>query len=419
MSIFSHIRRSRQQARQHNAKVAEEQKKAQQQPHTPYKHVPTHAAIDAFACAPPSWRKADRPRILAENRRRSAMAAAHGQHYNMAGVPRVASSLSHVTYPSEDATPVVHFPRACSYSGMPSCADAGLEPTCSISPAPSSYSHPVSLKGKEVARDGLRYDIDHLCPPAGKAERDMFHGASSSASISSQDDLDMMASRSAMIHRLHPSRPRRTSDSSLERHALANSAKAPACRDSRPPPSMRGFASISQMIPPQPLQMPNRHSRAGGLSTPVTAISRQSSSASLPDLTPASSRAAMSAPVTPIMAAALQNLLPPAQVVALDDAPCAEMSETAYAPVPSRCEIKRSSRPTSLHAPTETASVAIKSQNRHKDDNPRARQELANVLPESISLTHLDMSSGHCQRRVKYEGKFFKKRCSRPLGLPL
>ena len=73
MSIFSGIRKSRRQAKEHNAKLAEQKKLEEEK--VPYKHVPTHAATDAFASAPPSWREADRTRIVEQNRRRSAMAA--------------------------------------------------------------------------------------------------------------------------------------------------------------------------------------------------------------------------------------------------------------------------------------------------------------------------------------------------------
>lgn len=111
MSIWSHIRKSRQQAKEHNAKLAEQEKKEQQK--VPYRHVPTHAATDAFARAPPSWREADRPRILQENRRRSALAVG-AHHVNMLGAPRVGSSLSHVTYPGDDAAPVARPPKPVS-----------------------------------------------------------------------------------------------------------------------------------------------------------------------------------------------------------------------------------------------------------------------------------------------------------------
>ena len=123
MSIFSIIRKGRQAAKEHNTKTAEQQKKDEVK--VPYRHVPTHAAVDALSGAPSSWKEADRPRIQAQNRRRSEMAAA-GLGRGLPGITssahmglsRVSSSLSHVSYPSASASPVVHMPRNYSYHSI-------------------------------------------------------------------------------------------------------------------------------------------------------------------------------------------------------------------------------------------------------------------------------------------------------------
>lgn len=72
MSIFSKLSRAKKAAKNH--------KEAQQAPAEtvdkpmPYKHVVTHAAIDALSGAPSSWREADRLAIKATNeKRRSAL----------------------------------------------------------------------------------------------------------------------------------------------------------------------------------------------------------------------------------------------------------------------------------------------------------------------------------------------------------
>lgn len=68
-----------------------------------------------------------------------------------AGLPRVSSSLSQVTYPSVNASPMGSLPRAYSYSGVPPPAPYWQERNKS-----SIYSVPdgsrISLKGKEVDR---------------------------------------------------------------------------------------------------------------------------------------------------------------------------------------------------------------------------------------------------------------------------
>ncbi|RDA85402.1 hypothetical protein CP532_1939 [Ophiocordyceps camponoti-leonardi (nom. inval.)] len=223
MSIFSHIRRSRQQAKEHTAKLAEQDKKAQQtQP--PYRHVPTHAASDAFASAPPSWREHDRPRILEENRRRSALAAA-GHHMNMPGMPRVgASHLSLVSYPADDVSPMVRLSRASSYA-------ARRYPSTDVSPGESS----------------------------------------------SGDDVEIPTTR------LYPPRSRRSSDASIDhrsRRPASAKRSGPSAlpRDPRPPPSMRGFASIARLSQQPPSPPPHLVSSPLALRASANASSSSSSS---------------------------------------------------------------------------------------------------------------------------------------------
>lgn len=166
MSIFSSLRKSRQQAKDHKVKLAEQ--KIKEEELAPYRHVPTHAAIDAFASAPPSWRESYRPQILEQNRRRSAMAAS-GYNMNIPGpggpnpgVPRVGSSLSHVTYPGEDARPMVRLPRAHSYTSVSpyEYSRDGGDTTPDM-----TYLHPMSLKGKETPRG---YESQRISPASSK-----------------------------------------------------------------------------------------------------------------------------------------------------------------------------------------------------------------------------------------------------------
>ncbi|KAL6836084.1 hypothetical protein J3E69DRAFT_12448 [Trichoderma sp. SZMC 28015] len=256
MSIFSRMRKSRQQAKEHNAKLAEQEKKEVEK--TPYKHIPTHAATDAIASAPPSWREDDRQKIQEQNRRRSAMAAS-GHHMNMPGAPRVGSSLSHVSYPTDKSvTPMVRLPRAYSYTGVsPYSASYSRDIAHSMPDVGSQFTaYAASAKGKEVVRVSVSgYNTSRTSPTSSQEESE-----SSSGSTSSQDDLEMRLARPPVVRSPPPPtaaerasrRPRaghrRTSDSSIERIAMANSAKG-AARDSRPPTSMRGFGSIASIAP--------------------------------------------------------------------------------------------------------------------------------------------------------------------------
>lgn len=285
MSIFSNIRKSRQQAKEHNAKLAEQKKKEEDS--IPYRHVPTHAAIDAFASAPPSWREtADRPKIIEQNRRRNAMAAS-GHHMNIPApnFPRVGSSLSYVSYPGQ-ANPKARMPRAYSYNGVSPYTDGSRD---IIYPIP---------------------DVAHSEPECLKEDSPL---ESNSDSNGSQEDLEMKNSKAVSmtrpatatetVHRLHPSsRSRRTSDASLDHRAMTNSANNKAgpsksSRDSRPPPSTRGFNALPASAVLVPVQ-----ARAAASPLLAAAIaptvretrnsssdsSRQNSSSSLPGLTPTS-----------------------------------------------------------------------------------------------------------------------------------
>ncbi|KAL7788717.1 hypothetical protein V8C37DRAFT_411536 [Trichoderma ceciliae] len=272
MSIFSRMRKSRQQAKEHNAKLAELEKKEEGEK-VPYRHVPTHAATDAIASAPPSWREADRQKIQEQNRRRSAMAAS-GHHMNMPGVPRVGSSLSHVSYPTDkNATPMVRLPRAYSYTGVsPYSASYSRDALHSMPDVGSQFTaYAVSAKGKEAVchchchcprrrrRLLLRLRAILIRRMLTSFFQRLEGSESSSGSTSSQDDLEIRLAHPPVVRPPPPPtatettgrRPRpghrRPSDSSIERIAMANSAKG-ATRDSRPPTSMRGFASIAPIV---------------------------------------------------------------------------------------------------------------------------------------------------------------------------
>ncbi|KAI0404209.1 hypothetical protein F4802DRAFT_259327 [Xylaria palmicola] len=143
MSVFSLIRRGRAQAKEHSAKQADKDKTEAVK--LPYKHVPTHAATDAIATAPSSWKHDDRSKIREQNRRRSAMAANSASH---TALPRVGSSLAYVSYPSVYANPVVPLPKNYSYSSIPSSWRERMASTPEASEGADYFSHPRIHKGK-------------------------------------------------------------------------------------------------------------------------------------------------------------------------------------------------------------------------------------------------------------------------------
>ncbi|KAI0465818.1 hypothetical protein F4859DRAFT_519745 [Xylaria cf. heliscus] len=143
MSVFSIIKRGRAQAKEYNAKQADKDKVETVK--LPYKHVPTHAAADAIATAPSSWKQDDRSKIREQNRRRSAMVASGMGHH---ALPRVGSSLANVSYPSVYANPVVPLPKNYSYSSIPSSWRERMAGTQEASEEAEYFSHPRDYKGK-------------------------------------------------------------------------------------------------------------------------------------------------------------------------------------------------------------------------------------------------------------------------------
>jgi hypothetical protein len=187
MSIFSRLKKSRQQAKEHNAKLAQQEKK-EDEVKIPYRHVPKHAAVDAIASAPPSWREDDRQKIQEQHRRRSAMAASSSHSMNMPGMPRVGSGLSHVSYPTDnDATPMVRLPRAYSYTGISPYTSTHGRTTASSMPDVGSQfvAFAASTKGKEAVR-GSGYNTSRTSPTSSQG----LSSPSSSSSVSASTTLD-------------------------------------------------------------------------------------------------------------------------------------------------------------------------------------------------------------------------------------
>ncbi|KAK2046551.1 hypothetical protein LZ31DRAFT_613562 [Colletotrichum somersetense] len=281
MSVFSLIKKSRQQAKEHKQKQAE---KVVEAPKEPYKHVPTHAAFDALSGAPSSFKHEDRPRIMEQNRRRTAMAVSGLTKIPGSSLPRASSSLSHVSYPSDNATPMSIMPRAYSYTDGPPSAQFWHERNRS-----SVYSVPdgsrISLKGKEVDRPWVS---GRISPSSIKAESPT---GSSSHSTSSQEDLEMKPVRQKSVppahqnpvaatnaHRLHPS-SRRASDASERHDGSPKAAERSPTDRAKPPLSMRGFNAIPALtLPPMQLGNSSLGLQSTVASSAASTISMRSSS---------------------------------------------------------------------------------------------------------------------------------------------
>ncbi|KAI1857654.1 hypothetical protein JX265_011069 [Neoarthrinium moseri] len=270
MAVFSLIKRGRQQAKEHSAKQAD---KAQQEAaKTPYKHVPTHAAIDSISGAPASWQHEIRPRIQEENRRRSAMVTSSASSRS---VPRVGSSLSNVSYPPISYNPVVSLPKNYSRNSLP----GDWHERRSINYSQVDYFGDVgSIKGKEravVSSLPPKTSVHAQAKPPQhmSVEKAEPHMASSGSSSSSEEDLEMRPARTISyrsstatdetkprhlqqtpantpgLHRLHPSYQRRLSG----QHEQTQPSTPRNTRFTAPRPMNPQALTAAQSIPPVPL----------------------------------------------------------------------------------------------------------------------------------------------------------------------
>ncbi|RYP39468.1 hypothetical protein DL767_002202 [Monosporascus sp. MG133] len=199
MPLFSVIRRGREQAKEQKAKDSAKAK--EDVPKAPYKHVPTHAAIDAMSGAPNTFKDIDRAKILEQHRRRSANAA---NSASLKSYPRHGSSLSTVSYPSLQATPIVS--RNCSFNSMPVYPLARSQLSTSAGDYPN---YPRSSKGKERKAPPTlptRAAVPTLAQrragaPTGIARLPMDNAEDSSGS---DDELEMKKStRQGISHKSH------------------------------------------------------------------------------------------------------------------------------------------------------------------------------------------------------------------------
>ncbi|TVY75810.1 hypothetical protein LSUE1_G006559 [Lachnellula suecica] len=189
MSVFSKISLSRKAAKAHKAKVAEKEEVPVK---APYKHVPTHAAVDALSGAPSSWKHEDRPKIQEHHKRRSQLA-----------VSRTQSTLSTTSYlnsaagPSSGAPPL---PRNSSYSSYnPTWFDRGGD---------VYYSHEPAQKRKRQSR-GHSYHDSGIGPSVGPSplasnmhSQDVSPAVSSgnSTSSDSEDHLEISVAPNNNYH---------------------------------------------------------------------------------------------------------------------------------------------------------------------------------------------------------------------------
>ncbi|KAL8996006.1 MAG: hypothetical protein Q9169_004387 [Polycauliona sp. 2 TL-2023] len=130
MSIFSKIKGAKKAADKHkHAKSSEVPVEIKNTP-VPYRHVPTHAAVDALTGAPASWREEDRAAIKHQHKRRSMMT-------------RNSSNLSGTLHPSSSYTGS----DFSNYGMMPAGNAAGSSSGAAARPSPTRLETRRSYQG--------------------------------------------------------------------------------------------------------------------------------------------------------------------------------------------------------------------------------------------------------------------------------
>jgi hypothetical protein len=161
MSIFSKISKSKQAAREAKGKAIEKEQKEEAVVKVPYKHVPTHAAVDALSGAPSTWKAHDRIKIREHHKRRSQMA-----------ISRTGSALSTVSFLNNSTVPGPsnqeqnQLPRSSSYSGVSPAWFDQREQSAYLGDAPQKryktsrgHSHHDSGIGQSIGRSPLASNL--------------------------------------------------------------------------------------------------------------------------------------------------------------------------------------------------------------------------------------------------------------------
>jgi len=243
-------------------------------------------------------------------------------HSSMPGpnFPRVGSSLSNVSYPGQATPgPSARLPRAYSHTGVSPYFNGSRDVIYSIpdvnhsQPEGLGEHSPVESNSDSTSSHG---DLEFRTPRA--------HAASS------------QPSSSAPSHRLHPrSRSRQASDASLDRKAMSSQTNhRVAARDTRPPPSVRGFNFVHNTANPPPVAV-----GTAPVPLPADIISPQSEEAAIQSAGPSRHNSAMSLPAltpgsskypSPSMAPSLSPSDTPASGFYLNSSNAASFSNMSY-----------------------------------------------------------------------------------------
>ncbi|KAL8872572.1 MAG: hypothetical protein Q9174_001820 [Haloplaca sp. 1 TL-2023] len=215
MSIFSKIKTAKKAADKHKQAKATEVPVEQKDKPVPYRHVPTHAAIDALTGTPSSWREEDRAAIKYQHKRRSMMT-------------RNSSVMSGTLYPSS------------SYTGS-DFSNYGMAPAATTSrPTPTRLDTRRSYQG-----------TGHYQPSPLASVGPSPTGSEHSNSSSSSQLVEMQGPSRAQTHGHHLSPMDNT-----PRHSTRKIGEAPLF--DKPPPRATPVTAPVAAIAPTPVNAKKR-----------------------------------------------------------------------------------------------------------------------------------------------------------------
>ncbi|KAF7535676.1 hypothetical protein G7054_g5197 [Neopestalotiopsis clavispora] len=166
MSVLNLMKKGHQQAKQHAANESEKAK--EEVVKAPYKHVPTHAAIDALSGA--NWQEDYRQRIKEQNNKRQSMLLSTPEP-KRGTMPRVASSLSTVSYPTDRPSPFMPLPR--TYSSQ------------------STRTVDWKGKGRDIPPQNMTVPSVHRIRNSESPRKVAYRSGGSDNSSSSEDELEV------------------------------------------------------------------------------------------------------------------------------------------------------------------------------------------------------------------------------------
>ncbi|KZF22927.1 hypothetical protein L228DRAFT_268298 [Xylona heveae TC161] len=139
MSIFSKLSSAKKAAEKHKS-AQQAHEKAETTAPAPYKHIITHAAVDALSGAPSSWKNEDRQLIREHHRRRSAMIRNNSGLSSVSTLPRTSSYHGSAwNYRPSDSTKLLKVPSEQGMARSP-VTSTDISPIASSSQSTTSDS---------------------------------------------------------------------------------------------------------------------------------------------------------------------------------------------------------------------------------------------------------------------------------------